>query len=138
MILGAAGMAQVTAQPEAALAGAQSIWNGVYSETQAFRGEKVADTLCIGCHGAGLEGGDSGPKLVGPAFLSAWNTRSVGDLFKYISETMPENAPGTLKPEDVASAIAYMFKHNGLPSGAGELPPGGEALGGITILDVRP
>ena len=43
----------------------QTVWSGVYTEAQAYRGEKVADTLCIGCHGPGLDGGDSGPKLVG-------------------------------------------------------------------------
>ena len=29
----------------------QTVWSGVYSEAQAFRGEKVSDTKCIGCHG---------------------------------------------------------------------------------------
>ena len=51
----------------------QTVWSGVYSEAQAYRGEKVADTTCIGCHGAGLTGGDSGPKLVGEKFLANWS-----------------------------------------------------------------
>jgi len=50
----------------------QTIWSGVFSDAQAYRGEKVAETTCIGCHGAGLTGGDSGPKLVGEKFLSDW------------------------------------------------------------------
>ena len=29
----------------------QTVWSGVFSEAQAYRGEKVADTICIGCHG---------------------------------------------------------------------------------------
>jgi mono/diheme cytochrome c family protein len=127
-------LTQLTAQP----ATTQSVWSGIYTETQAYRGEKVADTLCAGCHGAGLEGGDSGPRLVGENFLSAWHNRSVGDLFAYIAQTMPENAPGTLKPEEVASAIAYMLKHNGMPSGRQELPPEGEALAQTAILATPP
>ena len=129
-------LTQLTAQP--ADAPPQSVWSGIYTETQAYRGEKVADTLCAGCHGAGLEGGDSGPRLVGETFLSAWHNRPVADLFAYIAQTMPENAPGTLKPEEVAAAIAYMFKHNGMPSGRQELPAEREALGPAVILATPP
>jgi alcohol dehydrogenase (cytochrome c) len=132
------GAGQLMAQPAEAPAAGQSVWSGIYSEAQAYRGEKVADTVCLGCHGAGLQGGDSGPRLVGETFLSAWNNRSVADLFDYIAQTMPENAPGTLKPEDVASAIAYLLKQNSMPSGGQELLPAREALAPITILAVQP
>ena len=52
----AGGLTQIRAQP--ADTPAQTVWSGVYSEAQAYRGEKVVDTVCLGCHGAGLEGGD--------------------------------------------------------------------------------
>ncbi len=129
-------LGQLMAQP--APAQAQNVWSGVYSEAQAYRGEKVADTVCLGCHGAGLEGGDSGPKLVGENFLASWNTRSVGDLFGFILETMPENAPRTLKAEDAASVIAYMLKRNDMPSSRQELASERETLAQITILANRP
>jgi mono/diheme cytochrome c family protein len=116
----------------------QSVWSGIYSEAQAYRGEKVADTACLGCHGARLAGGDSGPKLVGGNFLADWDGKSAGDLFDYISRMMPENAPGTLKDEEVASAIAYMLQQNGMPSGRQDLAPDREALGRITILAMQP
>jgi mono/diheme cytochrome c family protein len=116
----------------------QSVWSGVYSEAQAFRGEKVADTACQGCHGPGLDGGDSGPKLVGGNFLAAWNNKSAGELFDWILKTMPENAPGTLKEEEVASVLAYMFQRNEIPAGRQDLPTGRDALGQITILAVKP
>jgi len=131
-------MAQPADQPVAASPQPQTVWSGVYSEAQAFSGEKVADTICLGCHGAGLTGGDSGPKLVGDDFLSAWNTRPVGDLFGYILEKMPDNAPGTLKQEDVATVIAYILKVNDMPSGKQELPAQRDALAQITILATRP
>jgi mono/diheme cytochrome c family protein len=116
----------------------QTVWSGIYSEAQAFRGEKVADTACIGCHGAGLEGGDSGPKLVGGNFLSAWHDKSVGELFEWIHKTMPENAPGTMKEEDVAAVLAYMFQRNEMPAGNQDMPAGREALAGVTILANKP
>ena len=74
----------------------QTIWSGVYTEAQAYRGEKIADTSCIGCHGSGLDGGDSGPKLVGETFLANWSSQSVAQLFDWVREAMPSDAPGTL------------------------------------------
>ena len=121
-----------------ALAQSQTVWGGVYSEAQAFRGEKVADTQCQGCHGAGLTGGDSGPKLVGDKFLSDWNATTVGDLYGLILEKMPHDAPGTLKKEDVANVTAYILQLNSMPSGRQELPPDADALKQIAILAEKP
>jgi mono/diheme cytochrome c family protein len=129
---------RLAAQPAPEAEPPQTVWSGVYSTAQAYRGEKVADTVCLGCHGAGLEGGDSGPRLVGESFLSAWNTRSAADLFDYILATMPENAPGTLKKEDAASVIAYLFQRNEMPAGRQDLPSEREALAPITILTTKP
>jgi mono/diheme cytochrome c family protein len=116
----------------------QTVWGGVYSEAQAFRGEKVAETVCLGCHGAGLAGGDSGPRLVGDKFLSDWNAATVGDLFGLILEKMPHDAPGTLKKEDVASVTAYILQRNSMPSGRQELPSDPGVLAQIAILAAKP
>lgn len=117
---------------------ANTVWRGVYSDAQAYAGEKVADTVCLGCHGAGLAGGDSGPKLVGADFLAQWNGRSARDLFDLIRRTMPENAPGTLKDEDVASVIAYILKVNDMPTGTQPLPVTADALAPIRIFAAKP
>jgi mono/diheme cytochrome c family protein len=116
----------------------QTIWSGVYSEAQAYRGEKVADTTCIGCHGPKLDGGDSGPKLVGETFLENWSSQSVGVLFDWLREAMPAEAPGTLSREDAAAVIAYIFKLNKLPAGKGDLPIEPEALNRINIVSDKP
>ena len=131
-------LTQLMAQPPTEAAPSQSVWSGIYSEAQAFRGEKVADTVCIGCHGAGLEGGDSGSKLVGGNFLSAWNDKPVSELSDWILKNMPENAPGTLKEEDVVAVVAYMFQRNEVPAGKQDMPIAREALAQITILATRP
>jgi mono/diheme cytochrome c family protein len=115
-----------------------TVWIGVFSEAQAYRGEKVADTFCIGCHGAGLTGGDSGPKLVGEKFLADWDGKSVADLVDWIFEEMPEDAPGTLKKEDVRSVVAYILQQNQMPTGKRELTADRDALAAITILSVKP
>ena len=116
----------------------QTVWSGVYSEAQAYRGEKVADTTCIGCHGPKLDGGDSGPKLVGATFLDNWSTQSVGVLFDWVREAMPAEAPGTLSRDDTAAVIAYILQLNKMPPGKQDLSTEREALGRIVIVTDKP
>ena len=116
----------------------QTVWSGVYSEAQAYRGEKVADTTCIGCHGPKLDGGDSGPKLVGEAFIANWSSQSVGVMFDWIREAMPAEAPGTLSKTDTAAVIAYILKLNKLPAGKQDLSVEPDALSRIRIVAEKP
>lgn len=116
----------------------QTVWSGVYSETQAYRGEKVADTTCIGCHGPGLDGGDSGPKLVGEAFLSNWSSQPLSELFDWIREAMPPEAPGSLSKEDTAAVVAYILKQNKMPEGKQPLPTERDALSRIQVTEAKP
>lgn len=116
----------------------QTVWSGVYSEAQAYRGEKVADTTCIGCHGPKLDGGDSGPKLVGETFLANWSSQSVGVLFDWVREAMPAEAPGTLSRDDTAAVIAYILQLNKMPSGKLDLSTEPAALGRIGIVADKP
>lgn len=116
----------------------QTVWSGVYSEAQAYRGEKVADTHCIGCHGPKLDGGDSGPKLVGEVFLSGWTSQAVGELFAWMQEAMPAEAPGTLSKEDTAAVLAYILQLNKIPSGKVDLPTDRAALDRIRMVAAPP
>jgi mono/diheme cytochrome c family protein len=128
----------VIQSPEVESLQARTVWSGVYSEAQAYRGEKVADTTCIGCHGPKLDGGDSGPKLVGEAFLANWSSQSVGVMLDWIREAMPAEAPGTLSKEETAAVVAYILKLNKMPPGKLDLPIEPEALGRITIVADKP
>ena len=114
-----------------------TVWSGVYTEAQAFRGEKVADTTCIGCHGPGLDGGDSGPKLVGEMFLANWSSQPVSELFDWIRQAMPPEAAGTLSKEDTAAVVAYILKQNKMPAGKQALPSESEELRGIQMTAVK-
>jgi mono/diheme cytochrome c family protein len=117
---------------------AQTIWSGVYTEAQAYRGEKIADTSCIGCHGSGLDGGDSGPKLVGEMFLANWSSQSVAQLFDWVREAMPSDAPGTLSKDDTAAVLAYILKLNKMPAGKQPLPTDNDALARIQFVADKP
>jgi mono/diheme cytochrome c family protein len=115
-----------------------TVWSGVYTEAQAFKGEKVAETTCIGCHGSGLSGGDSGPKLVGDVFLANWSTQPVSELFGWIREAMPADAPGTLGKDDAAAVVAYILKLNKMPAGKQALSSDRDDLTHITITADKP
>ena len=116
----------------------QTVWSGVYTEAQAYRGEKVADTTCIGCHGSGLNGGDSGPKLVGDVFLANWSRQSVAELFDWIREAMPSDAPGTLSKEETAAVLAYILKLNKMPAGKQALSSERDELSRIEMTADKP
>jgi mono/diheme cytochrome c family protein len=115
-----------------------TVWSGVYTEAQAFRGEKVADTRCAGCHGPGLDGGDSGPKLVGEMFLANWSSQSVSELFAWMLEAMPADAPGTLTKEDASAVLAYILQLNKMPAGKEALSSDVEELKRIKIVSDKP
>jgi len=117
---------------------AQTIWSGVYSEAQAYRGEKVADKSCVGCHGPRLDGGDSGPKLVGPTFLANWSSQPVSELFDWVVESMPADAAGTLSKADAADVLAYILQLNKMPAGRADLPGEHNALSRIEFVAEKP
>ncbi len=68
-----------------ALAETRSVWDGVYTEEQAKRGEAVYRKECATCHGDILTGGESAPPLTGGAFQANWNGLTLGDLFDRMS-----------------------------------------------------
>ena len=138
MLLLVAGVAWALSVTYVMAAQAKNSWSGVYSEVQAYRGEKVADKTCIGCHGPDLDGGDSGPKLQGEVFLANWSTQSVGELFGWVREAMPADAPGTLSKEDAASVVAYILKLNHMPAGKQDLSTDLDELSRIEILADKP
>lgn len=137
-VIPAAAVTWMFAVIYAAAAQTQTVWSGVYSEAQAYRGEKVADTTCIGCHGPKLDGGDSGPKLVGDAFIANWSSQSVGVFFDWVREAMPAEAPGTLSRADTAAVIAYIMQLNKMPAGKTDLSTESEILNRIQIVAPPP
>ena len=99
----------------------RSVWDGVYTEEQAKRGEALYEKQCSACHGDKLAGRESAPPLTGGAFLSNWNGLPLSDLFERIRRTMPQNAPGKLTKQQNADILAYMLSFNKFPAGKTEL-----------------
>lgn len=112
---------------------AASTRDGVYSDAQASRGEGVYTKACASCHGAELEGVGQAPPLAGKEFESDWSGQPMSDLFERIHATMPADAPGTLKPADVADVLAFLLKKGGHTPGHADLASDPAALKAITF-----
>jgi mono/diheme cytochrome c family protein len=114
LIVTAAGLATALAQAPT------TVLNGVYTTTQAARGEAAYATSCSGCH----EGQDAdGPGLAGPAFLDRWREDTLEPLFTFIEARMPGNLPGSLDRRTYIDIVAYILQANNLPAGTTELSP---------------
>jgi mono/diheme cytochrome c family protein len=116
----------------------RSIWDGVYSEQQARRGESLYARECSLCHGAKLKGNDSTPPLSGSDFAADWDGRTVGDLFKKIRLTMPQGEPDRLNPQQDADILAYILSFNKFPTGKVDLPAETEPLKLIRFQSAKP
>ena len=115
-----------------------SVWDGVYTEEQAKRGEMVYRKECAACHGDQLTGGESAPPLTGGAFQANWNGLTLGDLFDRIRKTMPQTKPGSLTRQQNADVLAFMLIINKFPAGKTELYRQSEMLKEIRFEMKKP
>ena len=116
----------------------RSVWDGVYTEEQAKRGEAIYEKQCSACHGDKLAGRESAPPLTGGAFLSNWNGLPLSDLFERVRKTMPQNAPGKLSRQQNADILAYVLSFNKFPAGKTELYRQSEMLKEILFEAEKP
>ena len=115
-----------------------SIWDGIYTEEQAERGAALYVSGCGDCHGAGLEGDDMSPPLIGSDFLWDWDGTTVGDMFERLRISMPDGDAKSMSTQEKADVLAYMYQQNGFPAGEQELAKSTSALRGIAFSAVEP
>jgi len=109
----------------------RSVRDGVFSSEQAVRGERVFSSICTNCHEIA--------EFTGPdAYLDEVDGEPLWETFDYISSEMPEDDPGSLRPEDYADVLAYLFSVYGLPSGGADLGVDAESLRAIAIARPAP
>jgi S-disulfanyl-L-cysteine oxidoreductase SoxD len=112
--------------------------DGIYTEAQARRGEKIYADSCASCHGPDLSGGGQTPGLAGREFNMDWSDLALSDLFDRTRATMPADAPGTLKPEQAADVIAFILQKGSFPAGQTELPADAAVIKAITFVSPKP
>ena len=111
----------------------REIWEGVYTEDQAQRGEQLYLLYCASCHLDNLTGDGDSPALVARAFYVRWSELSVADFISVLRSTMPKEAPNSLGLADYVEISAYILKANGVSSGDVELPDDIETLLNVVI-----
>ncbi|MDP2319216.1 MAG: cytochrome c [Acidobacteriota bacterium] len=104
---------------------AKSVKAGVYTAAQADRGQVVFRSKCASCHAPN--------RFTDDLFYTSFAGKPLWEMFDVISDTMPEEAPGTLKPEEYVDVMAYLLKLNSFPTGDTELPVGKDALSAILM-----
>jgi mono/diheme cytochrome c family protein len=114
----------------------RSVWDGVYTEDQAKRGQALYNSECASCHGDQLNGGEMAPPLAGGEFMSNWGGLTVGDLFERIRTGMPPGTPTKVGRDAKVAIVTYMLQYNKFPAGKDELPGQTEAMKQIR-LDVN-
>jgi len=133
-VVAAATIATAAAQDPAP----RSVWDGVYTEEQAKRGEKVSAEQCARCHGQSLSGVESAPALVGDLFNANWEGVVLGDLFERIRLSMPLDTPGSLSRQQNVDVISYLLKVGQFPAGDKELVADATVLSQIKFVSNRP
>jgi mono/diheme cytochrome c family protein len=116
----------------------RSVWDGVYTEAQAKRGEALYRQSCASCHGVALEGIETAGPLTGARFTANWNGVTVGDMFERVRMSMPNDRPGTLSRQQTADVLSYVFSVNRFPAGKAELARQTELLKQIKFDATKP
>ena len=84
----------------------RSVWDGVYTDEQARRGQPFYHDACSACHGDSLKGSGETPALVGNTFLSNWNGLPLSDLFERIRRTMQQDKPSRMNRQKKTYILA--------------------------------
>lgn len=103
----------------------KSVKAGVYTAAQAGRGEALFRASCASCHAPN--------RFTDDLFYLSFAGKPLWEMYDVISDTMPEDNPGSLKPQEYADVMTYLLKLNKFPEGQDELPPTKEVLSTIKM-----
>jgi len=98
----------------------KSVKAGVYTSAQADRGVTLFKSKCASCHAPN--------RFTDDLFYTSFAGKPLWEMFDVISDSMPEDNPGSLKKEEYADVIAYLLKLNNFPAGETDLPVDKDAL----------
>jgi len=98
----------------------KSVKAGVYTAAQADRGVTLFRSKCASCHAPN--------RFTDDLFYMSFAGKPLWEMFDVISDSMPEDNPGSLKKEEYADVIAYLLKLNNFPAGDTDLPIDKDAL----------
>ena len=129
VIMAACGLVLAVSITSIGAQAAKTTNDGVYSTSQAGRGQALFQSICTTCHDT--------ERFTGPEFVSAWSGKPLAELFKAV-QTMPEDNPGSLSAQQYGDVIAYFLSLNKFPAGSEELKGEADALAKIEMLAPKP
>ncbi len=99
--------------------------DGVFTAGQAERGKKVFEAKCTGCH--------EPSRFQGETFYEAFDGKAMKEIWDIASGTMPEDNPGSLKPQEYGDILAYFLALNEFTPGDAELQGNASAMAAIKV-----
>jgi len=103
----------------------RSVKTGVYTAAQSDRGQALFRSKCASCHAPN--------RFTDDLFYTSFAGKPMWEMFDVISDTMPEDNPASMTPEEYVDVMAYLLKLNNFPTGDTELPVGKDALSAIVM-----
>jgi mono/diheme cytochrome c family protein len=110
-------------------------------KAQATRGGQLYGQHCASCHGAGGEGNDKAPPVVGKAALPLdppatakyrkTQFHTARDVYDFTKANMPAKAPGSLAEDEYLSIVAFDLQANGVDLTGKTITP--DSLIGIVL-----
>ena len=85
-------------------------------QTAAVRAQAsvVYAEQCSGCHGTTMQGGESGPALVGDVFTKKWRAAPDTELHDFLKTKMPPATPGSLTDPQYTQLTTWLRSGDGL------------------------
>jgi mono/diheme cytochrome c family protein len=87
----------------------EPLYATLFTTDQAAEGEQLFRAVCSDCHEA--------TEFSSSTFLYDWEGATVGQLYRYIAENMPDDNAGGLEETQYEAVMAYILSRNGYPSG---------------------
>ena len=100
---------------------AKTVWDGVFTQSQAERGKAAYTQYCERCHKPDLLGIEGAMK--GEFFMERRREDVLETLFIDMKATMPRGNAGKLPDETYVDIISYLLQSNEMPAGSAELKP---------------
>lgn len=137
---GAGAVPQTTATPVASSAAESAPATAGTNTNTPARGEPTAGQLatagqgvfsqkCASCHG------DQGQGLIGPALIgssAALTPYATGrGLYDFVSTNMPQNAPGSLSPDEYLQVVSFILVRNAFVDP--QVPLSQDKLAGVQV-----
>jgi mono/diheme cytochrome c family protein len=114
-----------------------SVWDGIYTQVQAQRGQAAYAKNCAGCHKDDLQGHGTTPSLAGEEFVEKWDGQTLGDLSEKMQASMPADHPGSLSREQNAAILAFILRFNGFPAGQADLGTDADGLAKVRFTAAK-